>query len=410
MIVLSPGRCQKQGGKSRGRRRRPERRVLDLRVVLVTETFFPQVNGVSRTLAQLERHLASEGVELLIVHPDYGPTDGPSTRLTVGSIRMPFYPDLRVPIPPFGSTWRQVAKWRPSLIHVVTEATLGLSALRFARRNSIPIVSSFHTNFDMYTAHYGLGWMRGLIWRYLRWFHNLTAEKYVPSRATIRDLEARGFERLVLWPRGVDSQLFRPNRPRRAALRAELGFSPHDIVVGHVGRLAAEKNIGELAASINQVLHERPQAKAMIVGDGPARADLESSLGPSARFVGFRTGDDLADHYSAFDLFAFASTTETFGNVVLEAMSSGLPVVAVRAGGPGDIVRHGETGLLVELEDPFTAHSNALIRLIDDPRLRTRIGEAARSYAEDQGWGRVMARLLACYREVAASQTADVVN
>ncbi len=377
-----------------------------LRVVLVTETFFPQVNGVSRTLAQLERQLADRGAELAIVHPDYGPSGAGSTRLVVRSVRMPFYPELRLPIPPFGATWRRVLAWRPDLIHVVTEATLGLSALRFARRRGIPVVSSFHTNFDQYTDHYGLGWSRGMIWRYLRWFHNQTTETYVPSRATIGDLEVRGFERLVLWPRGVDSTLFRPDRPGRAALRARLGFGPDDVVIGHVGRLAAEKNIDDLAASLNAVLAARPSSRALIVGDGPARAELEEKLGNGAKFVGFLTGDDLADHYAAADLFAFASRTETFGNVVLEAMASGLPVVAVRAGGPVDIIREGATGFLIEPDAMPEAHAAAVIRLVDEPELRRGMGIAARDYAEDQSWSQIMSRLLERYRAVvAASRT-----
>lgn len=383
-----------------------ERSSRPLQVVIVTETFFPQVNGVSRTLAQLERQIAGRGVELAIVHPDYGPCPEGSTRLVVRSIRMPFYPDLRLPIPPFRGTWRRVLDSRPDLIHVVTEATLGLSALRFALRNRIPVVSSFHTNFDQYTDHYGLGWSRGLIWRYLRWFHNQTAETYVPSRATISDLETRGFERLVLWPRGVDSTLFRPDRPGRDVLRARLGFGPDDVVIGHVGRLAAEKNIDDLAASLNAVLAARPTARALVVGDGPARAELEEKLGSGAKFVGFLTGDDLADHYAAADLFAFASRTETFGNVVLEAMSSGLPVVAVRAGGPVDIIRDGATGFLIDPDAMPEAHAAAVVRLVDDERSRTRMGAAARQFAEDQSWSQVMGRLLERYRAVAASSRA----
>lgn len=373
-----------------------------MRLALVTETFVPQVNGVSGTLAQLERHLSARGVELAIVHPDYGPTQGSSIRLTVGSVRMPFYPDLRLPVPPFGKVWRRLIGWKPDLVHVVTEATLGLSALQFARIHGLPVVSSFHTNFDQYTAHYGMGWARGPIWRYLRWFHNRTAETYVPSRATIEDLERRGFERLVLWPRGVDSTLFRPDRPGRARVRNELGFAPEDIVIGHVGRLAAEKNIAELAESLNAVLATEPKTRALIVGDGPARVELESSLGSSARFVGFQSGDELADHYAAADVFAFTSRTETFGNVVLEAMSSGLPVVAVGAGGPVDIVREGETGFLIEAGGGAPPHAAALRRLAEDDGLRRRMGRAARAYAEEQSWDQIMGRLHARYLDVIA--------
>src|SRR5262249_23033220 len=155
--------------------------------------------------------------------------------------------------------------------------------------------------------HYRVGWARGTIWRYLRWFHNRTRETYVPSRTTIADLETRRFERLVLWPRGGDSALFRPDRPRRRRVREAPGFGPDDLVIGYVSRIAVEKNVRYLAKALEIVAAERPSARFLFVGDGPARPELEASMGSRARFVGYRSGDDLADHYAAADLFAFTS-------------------------------------------------------------------------------------------------------
>jgi glycosyltransferase involved in cell wall biosynthesis len=235
-----------------------------------------------------------------------------------------------------------------------------------------------------------------LIWRYLRWFHNRTIETYVPSMTTISELERRGFERLLLWPRGVDSGLFRPDRPGRHRVREALGLAPVDIVVGHVGRLAAEKNIDFLAASLRLVLERNDRARVLIVGDGPARGTLEEALGPRALFVGFKTGGDLADHYAAADLFAFASTTETFGNVVLEAMASGLPVVAVRSGGPRGIVHEGVTGFLIDpASDPAT----------HEP-MRRRMALEGRRHAESQSWAAVMATIHARYRAISGKDGA----
>jgi glycosyltransferase involved in cell wall biosynthesis len=379
-----------------------------LRICLVTETYFPQLNGVSRTLSQLVRHLMNQGEEILIVHPDYKEDGLGPGRLPVRAIRPPFYRDLHVPLPPFGRVWREVERFGPDLVHIATEASLGLSALRWSHRSGVPVVSSFHTNFDQYTEHYRLGWGRGLIWRYLRWFHNRTVETYVPSRTTISELERRGFERLILWPRGVDSGLFSPDRPGRHRVRQALGLAPSDILVGHVGRLAAEKNIDYLAASLRLVLEGNERARVLIVGDGPARGTLEEALGPRACFVGFRTGDDLADHYAAADLFAFASTTETFGNVVLEAMASGLPVVAVRSGGPVGIIRDGETGFLIGPSEEPASHARALLRLIADEPLRRRVAIAGRRHAESQNWAVVMAKLHARYRAISGKGEAGV--
>jgi len=364
-----------------------------MRVCLVTETFAPQVNGVSRTLGQLVRHLSARGDEVRVIHPDYGAPAAAAGVHLVRSVSLPFYPELRLPVPPFGAAHREIDGFRPDVIHIATEATLGLSVLRHALRRGIPTVSSFHTNFDQYADHYRVRFARGTIWRYMRWFHNRTRETYVPSRATIAELAARGFERLTLWPRGVDCTLFRPDRPGRARVRAALGYGPDDVVVAYVSRIAAEKNVDYLADALAAVAAARPSAKFLFVGDGPARNDLERRMGPNATFVGYRTGADLADHYAAADLFAFSSLTETFGNVVLEAMASGLPVVALRAGGVGDTVRPGETGVLVDPAAPPAAFAAALTRLVDDRPLRLRTASAARAYAESQGWDAIMGAL-----------------
>ena len=372
-----------------------------MRLTLVTETFAPQVNGVSRTLGQLVNHLERAGDTVQVIHPDYGkPPAGPDHHL-VRSRPLPFYREVSVPLPPFGAVHRAIDAFRPDVIHVATEATLGLSSLRRALRRRVPVVSSFHTNFDQYCDHYRLGWAKGAAWRYLRWFHNRTRETYVPSRATIADLEARGFERLVLWPRGVDGTLFRPDRPGRAKVREALGFGPDDVVIGHVSRLAPEKNVSYLAQALRAVGEARPDVRFLFVGDGPARAELEQEMGPNARFVGYQGGEDLADHYAAADLFAFASLTETFGNVVLEALASGLPVVAVRAGGVGEIGRSGETGILVEPSSPPSQMANALLGLVDSPALRHEMAESARAYALDQTWAAIMGRLRDRYLAIA---------
>jgi len=371
-----------------------------MRVTLVTETFAPQVNGVSRTLGQLVRHLESVGDSVQVIHPNYGPeADGPD-RLQVPSIPFPLYPEVRIPLPPFGSVLRRVDAFGPDLIHVATEATLGLRMLHHAKKRRIPVVSSFHTNFDQYCDSYHVGWAKGMAWRYLRWFHNRTLETYVPSQVTIDDLALQGFERLVLWPRGVDGHLFHPDRPGRATVRHELGFQPDDVVIGHVSRLAAEKNAPYLARALRSVAEICPKIKFLVVGDGPERAGFAATLGESARFVGYKSGGDLADHYAAADLFAFASVTETFGNVVLEALASGLPVVALRAGGVGSIVQDGSTGTLVGPDQPPRVMAEALVKLVEGPVLRQSMARAARRYALEQTWGSIMARLRDHYQGV----------
>ena len=377
-----------------------------MRITLVTETYYPQVNGVSRTLGQLARVLTEAGDAVQLIHPDYGRPAAGEHDYLVRSFNLPFYRELLMPLPPFGRVLKAIDAFAPDVVHIATEATLGLGVLRHALRRKLPVVSSFHTNFDQYADHYRVGWAKGTIWRYMRWFHNRTRETYVPSRATIAELEARGFERLVLWPRGVDAGTFRPDRPGRASVRSALGFGPDDVVIGHVSRIAAEKNVEFLAAALLRVAAARPAARVLIVGDGPERPALERTLGGAARFAGYRSGADLADHYAAADLFAFASLTETFGNVILEAMASGLPVVAVRSGGPGDTVRPGETGFLAEPGDPPEAFASSLIDLIDDADRRRRMAGAARAFACSQTWDAIMGTLRGRYQRIAAESAA----
>jgi glycosyltransferase involved in cell wall biosynthesis len=373
-----------------------------MRVTIVTETFPPQVNGVSRTLGELARRLAERGDAAQVVHPDYGdPPDRPET-CRVRSIRLPFYRELRLPLPPFGRVHRAVDAFRPDLIHIATEGFLGLSLLRHAARRSIPIVSSFHTNFDQYSGHYGVGWARPVIGRYLRWFHNRTRETYVPSRTAIARLEAKGFQRLVLWPRGVDCSMFRPDRPGRVAVRADLGWKPEDVAIVCVGRIAPEKNVAFLGDALAIVAERRPGVRILFVGDGPAREELEARLSGRTSFAGYRTGDELADRYAAGDVFAFASKTETFGNVVLEAMASGMPVVALRAGGVADIVRNGETGALLDEAAPPVEFAIGLIHLLDHADERRRMALAARAFAGSQSWDAIMDALRDRYARIIA--------
>jgi glycosyltransferase involved in cell wall biosynthesis len=372
----------------------------NMRVTLVTETYFPQVNGVSRTLGELARFLTESGERIQLFCPDYGAVVDRDQVHTVPSIVLPFYKDVHLPRPPFGSVHRAIESFRPDIVHIATEATMGLSVLRFAVRRRIPVVSSFHTNFDQYSRHYRVGWARWLIWRYLRWFHNRTRETYVPSETTIAQLARVGFKRTVLWKRGVDSSLFRPQRPGGLELRRTLGWSPEDVVITYVSRIAPEKNVDYLADAFAIVAARRPEVRILLVGDGPSRPALEQRIGAFARFAGYRQGEDLADHYATSDIFAFSSLTETFGNVVLEAMASGLPVVAVRAGGVGETVRSGETGILVEPSEPPAALASALVRLIEEPAQRRTMAEAARTYALSQSWDAIMGSLRGRYQSV----------
>ena len=205
---------------------------------------------------------------------------------------------------------------------------------------------------------------------------------------------------MVLWKRGVDSALFRPERTGRLEVRRALGWSAEDVVITYVSRIATEKNVDYLADALAIVASRRPDVRILLVGDGPSRPAIEQRIGSFARFAGYREGEDLADHYAASDIFAFTSLTETFGNVVLEAMASGLPVVALRSGGVGETVLSGSTGSLVEPWEPPARFASALLELIEHPEERRRMAQAARSHALSQSWDAIMATLRDRYQSV----------
>ena len=202
----------------------------------------------------------------------------------------------------------------------------------------------------------------------------------------------------MLWPRGVDGTLFRPDRPGRRQVRQALGWGPNDLVISYVSRIAPEKNVSYLADALAIVAARRPDVRILFVGDGPTRSDLERRIGAIASFAGYRMGEELADYYSAGDLFAFSSLTETFGNVVLEAMASGMPVAALRAGGVGDTVQPGKTGLLVEPTEPPARFAEAILSLIAEPARLRAMAEAARAYALSQSWDAIMSELRQRYQ------------
>ncbi len=373
-----------------------------MKITIVTETYFPQVNGVSRTLGQLVKFLESRGDQIQLIRPNYGEEPEVPNQVLVHAVPLPFYPEVRLPPPTFGEVLPVIDAFQPHLVHIATEAVLGLAVLRHALKHKIPVVSSFHTNFDRYCEHYQIAWASWLIRRYLRWFHNSTLETYVPSRTTIAELEAYGIERLALWPRGVDARLFHPDRPGRNRIREKLDFDTKNIVIAYVGRIAAEKNTPYLAEALAIAASARPDVRLIFVGDGPERGGIERRLDGCARFVGYRSGEDLADHYAAADLFAFSSLTETFGNVVIEAMASGLPVVALAAGGVADSVQTDINGIALDPAASPAEFAAAVLTLVDDKNATERLARGARKYAQSRTWEAIMGKLRDRYAAIVA--------
>ncbi|MDX9995826.1 MAG: glycosyltransferase family 1 protein [Rhodocyclaceae bacterium] len=335
-----------------------------LRIALVTETYPPEVNGVAMTLGRLADGLAAGGHRMSIVRPRQAQEAAghtPENHLLTPGLPIPRYPELRFGLP---SVRRLLQAWRtrrPDIVHIATEGPLGFSALIAARRLDIPVVSTFHTNFHSYSRHYGIGWLQGSIERYLRWFHNRTATTLVPTPELAEQLACRGFRNVGVLSRGVDTRLFHPGR-RSAELRKSWGAGEHDSVVIIVGRMAPEKNLDLALRAFSAIRRLHPNARMVCVGDGPLRETL-CRQHPECLFVGTKRGEALAEHYASADLFVFPSLTETFGNVVSEALASGLPVVAFDYAAASDLIVTGENGRSVPPGDA-SAFIDAAVELV----------------------------------------------
>jgi glycosyltransferase involved in cell wall biosynthesis len=368
-------------------------------IALVTETYPPEINGVALTLARLANGLRARGHVVSMVRPRRrGDTADARTMLTAG-LPLPGYRSVRFGLPAGGALCATWGTRRPDVIYVATEGPLGLSAVRAANALALPVVSGFHTNFDRYVEHYGARWLRGLVTAYLRRFHNQTTTTLVATDDLRASLRAMRFRNVEVLGRGVDCALFTPAR-RSPALRAAWGVSDEDVVVAYVGRVAAEKNIDLAIDAYRSMQAVHPRIRFVVIGDGPACERLRRAH-PDAIFCGFRTGEELAAHYASADVFLFPSDTETFGAVTLEAMASGLGVIAYDYAAAREHLTHGEDGLLVPYRDRRAFIANA-VRIVSAPGLLARIRRTARNTMLPLDWGRVVERFESVLMRAAA--------
>lgn len=372
-----------------------------LAIAFVTETFPPEINGVAMTVGQLVGGLRERGHRVEVIRPRQGGGDsaGPGETMFAG-MAIPGYPGLRLGLPAGRSLTRLWRRQRPDLVHVVTEGPLGWSAVNAARRLGIPVTSGFHTNFDSYSVHYGMGWLRPLLAAYLRTLHRRTRITMVPTAALAADLAGEGLNGVRVVGRGVDTQLFHPQR-RCRDLRTDWQIGATGPACLYVGRLAAEKNLALVSRCFSAIKAEHPEARMIWVGDGPSASQLRRQHGDH-HFAGVRRGEDLAAHYASADVFLFPSLTETYGNVVAEAMASGVPVVAYRSAAAAELVRHGENGMLATPGDEAGYVSSVLWGLAEPGRLE-KLARTARQSMLAHGWADVVASFEKVAREAIAA-------
>lgn len=382
-----------------------------MRVALFSDTFLPDVNGVARSLGRWVDFLVAKKIPVKV----FAPTSEHS-RMSHFSDRdqierffsFPFflYPECRLGVPNPVQIKKSLLAFDPTIIHVATPFNMGLYGNHYAKKRGIPLVASYHTHFDQYLNYYRLQWMEGLLWRYMGWFHQDCRKIFVPSRSTLEHLSAKGFQQLEIWRRGVDTSLFHPRLNRTDTL-CQLGLSPDKFTFLYVGRLAPEKSVDViLEAYLAMSEHVRASSQLVVTGDGPLLQELKDGYShrhASIYFPGFVEGEELASLYAAADVFVFPSETETFGNVVLEAMASGTPVIGANAGGVRDNIKHLQTGWLCQAGS-VTEFSRAMETLFSDHGLREKLRSHGLAFSHEQSWERIFERLLLSFEEAEEKQ------
>src|SRR5689334_13499660 len=375
-------------------------RALD--IALVTETYPPEVNGVAMTTGRLVEGLTRRGQHISLIRPRQRRAERAihsdcMTETLVPGMPLPRYAGLRIGFPAGARLARLWSKRRPHLVHIVTEGPLGRSALQVARRLGIPATSGFHTNFHTYSKHYGMGLLQPAVAAYLRWFHNRASRTFVPTRELKLQLAQQGYRGLGVIARGVDTELFSPAR-RSDDLRRTWNLGERDVAVLYVGRLAPEKNMPLVFQAFDRIRANDSHARLVLVGDGPQREDWQRRY-PQHVFAGMRLGEDLARHYASGDVFLFPSLTETFGNVTLEAMASGLAVIAFDYAAAREHIWHGRSGMLAACNDA-SGFAELAVQAASDAPLRARLGAGARMVAANVSWDHVVDTFIGAVSEI----------
>jgi len=378
-----------------------------VRIALFSEVYWPMVSGVGVTLLRLTDALHARGHQVRVYSATYAlPAAIPDRPEVHRSPSVPFflYPDVQWAFPRLREVVDDLGAFRPDVVHVATEFSLGIAGVKAAKQLGLPIVASAHTDYDQYAARYGVTWALRAGWHYLRWFYGQAYRVLCPSRIYEEALHGHGVLHTGIWSRGVDPEVFSPAF-RSDAYRSTLGLGPDDLLVTYIGRIAREKNLGLLLEAWETLAPERGSAKLALVGQGPLEDDIRRREIPGVHVTGLLQGAALSAAYASADVFAFPSSTETFGNSLLEAMGSGLPSLVAGSGGVMEFSEHERNAWLVE-PDSVGSIVDGLRRLLRDRGLRRRLADGALATARARDWGAVYDRLVMDYREAIAARGA----
>src|SRR5215216_6637253 len=370
-----------------------------MRIALFSEVYWPMVSGVGVTLLRLADALQARGHVVRVYSATYALPDGESDRPEVHrSPSVPFflYPDVQWAFPRLRDVVDDLAAFQPDIVHVATEFSLGIAGLKAARQLDLPLIASAHTDYDQYAARYGVPWALRAGWHYLRWFYGQAHRVLCPSRIYEQAVHRHGVTHTGIWSRGVDPAVFSAAW-RSDTYRAAFGLGPDDVLVTYIGRIAREKNLGLLLEAWETLAAERGSGKLVLVGRGPLEDEIRRREIPGVHVTGLLQGAELSAAYASADVFAFPSSTETFGNSLLEAMGSGLASLVAASGGVLEFAEHGRNAWLVE-PDSAPAVVAGLRRLLTDSALRRQLAAGALATARAREWGGVYDQLLVDYQ------------
>lgn len=369
-----------------------------MKVALFTDTYMPQINGVTNTLRNLIQYFEATGIEYRIFVPKYDIDLQEHNIEYFYSIKFILYPENRLAIPNKTRISSILSEFQPDIIHIMTEFNMGIAGLNYGKRHGIPTISNYTTNFSQYTDYYKLNFLKQPIWNYMKWFHTQNDITLCPSNAARQLLHRQGIHNTEIFSRGIDFKSFHP-RNRNNQLRVELGISDK-ITFLYVGRVSCEKDLDILSNSYQAIQQIYKDRVAMVItGDGPYLEKCKQMFPDDTIFTGFKKGKELSELYACCDIFVCPSSTETFGNVVLEAMASGLPVIGADAGGVGEIIQHNVTGLKFAERDADNL-TKCMAELADDIDLRDYIKTNGREYSMNLSWDKIFDGLVTIYHEI----------
>lgn len=370
-----------------------------MKIAIFTDTYVPQVNGVAKTLNRFTNYLNENGHSFHVFSPEDCGASSTENVTRLKSVPFKIYPECKISLPNFSKIKKKLQEFNPDIIHIATPFTIGLCGLQIAKKLNIPLVASYHTNFDHYLQYYKLTYLENFLWKYLDWFHRPTKKIFVPSKDTLHHLNTKGFNNLSVWTHGVDCSLFKPAEDKEEIKQKYNITSKYTICF--VGRIAPEKDLDTLT-NIMKYSKQRfgNQLNWVIVGDGPKKEEMMKKTGTDQIiYTGYLQKNELAEIYSVSDVMVFPSDTETFGNVVLEAMACGTPVIGANAGGVKNIIRDYSTGILCEPKNTLS-FCRAIEECLQQTNMLDRMSKKARDYALTQDWNSILNALVMEYEEI----------